>query len=140
MTTLPLGRLPRYAHASLKTSSKNSMRKNGSWRKEYISFVNCITHVVSLKTLREKSSSKNSHRKKEYNIYPSWSCILQNIPFFMNRYLSSWSMHKLQCFSKYDLLDLCNSSGFNYLQGRFTQIAPPHRANLWTSLFSPHFS
>ena len=34
-------------------------------------------------------------------------------------------MHKLQCFSKYDLLDLCNSSGFNYLQGRFTQIAPP---------------
>jgi hypothetical protein len=33
-------------------------------------------------------------------------------------------MHKLQCFSKYDLLDLCNSSGFNYLQGRFNQIAP----------------
>ena len=33
-------------------------------------------------------------------------------------------MHKLQCFSKYDLLDLCNSSGFNYLQGRFTQIVP----------------
>ena len=33
-------------------------------------------------------------------------------------------MHKLQCFSKYDLLDLYNSSGFNYLQGRFTQIAP----------------
>ena len=33
-------------------------------------------------------------------------------------------MHKLQCFSKYDLHDLCNSSDFNYLQGRFTQIAP----------------
>jgi hypothetical protein len=33
-------------------------------------------------------------------------------------------MHKLQCFSKYDLLDLCSSCGFNYLQGRFHQIAP----------------
>ena len=39
-------------------------------------------------------------------------------------------MHKLQCFSKYDLHDLYNSSGFNYLQVRFTQIAPPHKAPL----------
>ena len=37
-------------------------------------------------------------------------------------------MHKLQCFSKYDQLDLYNSSGFNYLQGRFNQIALPHKA------------
>jgi hypothetical protein len=38
--------------------------KNGSWRKEYITFVNCISHIVSLKTLCEKPSSKNSHREK----------------------------------------------------------------------------
>jgi hypothetical protein len=66
-TALPLGRLPRYAHASLKTPSENLVEKNGSWRKEYITFVNCIAHVVSLKTLCEKPSSKNSHREKEYN-------------------------------------------------------------------------
>jgi len=67
-TALPFGRLLRYAHASLKTSSKNLMGKNGSWREEYIAFVNCIAYVVSLKTLCEKLSNKNSHRKKEYNI------------------------------------------------------------------------
>jgi hypothetical protein len=64
----PLGRLPRYAHASLKTPSENPVGKNSSWRKEYIAFVNCIAYVVSLKTLCEKPSNKNSHRKKEYNI------------------------------------------------------------------------
>jgi hypothetical protein len=37
-------------------------------------------------------------------------------------------MHKLQYFSKYDLLDLYNSSGFNYFQGRFKQIASPRKA------------
>ena len=36
-------------------------------------------------------------------------------------------MHKLQYFSKYNLLDPYNSSGFSYLQGRFNQIAPPHK-------------
>ena len=36
-------------------------------------------------------------------------------------------MHKLQRFSKYNLLDPYNSSGFSYLQGRFNQIAPPHK-------------
>jgi hypothetical protein len=44
------------------------MGKKDSWRKEYIAFVNCIAHVVSLKTLCEKPSNKNSHREKEYNI------------------------------------------------------------------------
>jgi hypothetical protein len=65
--TLP-GQLPRYAHASLKTPFENPVGKKGSWRKEYIAFVNCIAYVVSFKILHEKPSSKNSRRKKEYNI------------------------------------------------------------------------
>jgi hypothetical protein len=59
-----LGRLPWYAHASLKTPFEDPVEKNGSWRKKYISFINCIAHVVSLKTLCEKLSRKNSRRKK----------------------------------------------------------------------------
>jgi hypothetical protein len=58
-TTLPLGRLTRYAHASLKTPSENPVGINGSRRKEYIAFANCIAHNLQVKTHKEK---------KEYNI------------------------------------------------------------------------
>jgi hypothetical protein len=40
--------------ALLKTPSENPVGINGSRRKEYIAFANCIAHVISLKTLCEK--------------------------------------------------------------------------------------
>ena len=70
-TTLPLRRLPRYAHVLLKTPSENPVGKNDCWRKEYIAFVNCFAHVVSLKTLREEPSIKTHIRKKStiFNLF-----------------------------------------------------------------------
>ena len=61
--TLPLGRIPRYTHVSLKTPSKNPVGEKDR-RKEYIVHASYIALVASLKTLREKYSSKNSLRKK----------------------------------------------------------------------------
>jgi len=58
--TLPLGRIPRSTHASLKLR-KNPMGKNVE--KEYMIVVLCIALVASLKTLCEKLQ-ENSLRKK----------------------------------------------------------------------------
>ena len=81
--TLPLGRIPRYTHVSLKTPSKNPVGEKDR-RKEYIVHASYIALVASLKTLCEKHSSKNSLREKEYNTRSSWSHNLQDWLFFVN--------------------------------------------------------
>jgi len=95
----------------IKNSIRKPSEKNGSWRKKYIAFVNCITYVVSLKTLCGKPSSKNSHRKKSTTFN-----LLDHVLFGI--FYSSWIdiyLHdkciNFNIFSKYDLLDLDNSSG-----------------------------
>jgi len=50
---------------------------------------NCIAYVASLKTLREKPSSKNSPKGKEHNNKPSWLHIILYLLFFVNRDQSS---------------------------------------------------
>ena len=71
---------------------------------------NCIAYVASLKTLREKPSSKNSQKEKEHNNKPSWLHIILYLLFFMNRDIFK-IMHELHGSCNNDLQDLKQSSG-----------------------------
>jgi len=63
----PLGQLPRYAHALLKSLSENPMKKR-ILREKIISHSLIALHMLSHeKTMCEKPFSKNSH-KIEYNV------------------------------------------------------------------------
>ena len=53
--TLPLGLIPRNAHASLKLLPKTQWKKKGSKEKEYIAHASYVALVASLKTLSEKT-------------------------------------------------------------------------------------
>ena len=64
--TLPLGLIPRNAHASLKLLPKTQWEKKGS-EKEYMAHASYVALVASLKTLRDKTQWEKSPRKKEYN-------------------------------------------------------------------------
>ena len=53
--TLPLGLIPRNAHASLKLLPKTQWKKKGSTEKEYIAHASYVALVASLKTLSDKT-------------------------------------------------------------------------------------
>jgi len=87
-TTLPLGRLPRKHMPRQKLHPKTQGEKRSLEKRVHINR-NCIAYVASLKTLREKPSSKNSQKEKEHNNKPSWLHIILYLLFFMNRDQSS---------------------------------------------------
>jgi hypothetical protein len=67
----------------LKTPSENPVGKHGFRRKEYIIFINCIAHVVSLKILRKKLSSRNSNRKKNTTFNLLGHSFYRNTTYFL---------------------------------------------------------
>jgi hypothetical protein len=99
------------------------VEKNSSWRKEYIAFINCIAHVVSLKTLYEKPLNKNSHREQEYNIY-LFDNVFLGYSILHDRYWSSWFVHEFQCLANMIYLIFVILL-MVYLQGRFNKTMLP---------------
>jgi hypothetical protein len=83
---LPLGRIPRSIHVSLKLQ-KNPVGKN--LEKEYMIVVSCVALVASLKTSRDKLQ-ENSWKKKEHNNVFRTNYNLQDYWFYDLLDLKSW--------------------------------------------------
>ena len=62
--TLPLGLIPRNAHASIKLLPKTQCEK-GSKEKEYIAHASYVALVASLKTLSEKTQWEKVTKEKK---------------------------------------------------------------------------